>query len=74
MNASTSDINRTRRFVTTFVDHSRLLRLNAEYIGVLLCRYDENCKRVAVRAEKLVKEMTSKPIRRVNIKFCLDSE
>lgn len=74
MDASTSDNNRTRGFVTTFVDHPRLLCLDDVSIRVFLRRYDDYCKEVAARAGQLLNGMNSEPIHTVSINFCVDSE
>lgn len=63
-------------FVSTSVNHPRLIRTDAESIRIFLSAYDQYAKEVSTRALQLLSTgtATSEAVRPVNLKFCVDAE
>ena len=63
-------------FGTTSVDHSRLLRTDAESIRVFLRSYDHYCHEVVARAQQITRSemVTTESVRPINLKYCVDPE
>lgn len=63
-------------FVSTSIDHPRLVRLDSESIRIFLRQYRTYCQEIMARASQLVPTgfTTTEPMLPISITFCVDSE
>lgn len=74
--SSTAAVPNAASFVSTSVDHPRLINADASSVRTFLRQYDQYVTEVKERAQQLVAtgSVTTEAVRPVNLKFCVDAD